>query len=77
MVLGVRCNRHRNKAGACIDVFDRHGTDQATTFLTELAEIHDHSDATFLVDGYGHWTALFRIGLSAQLDYTERNLIEQ
>ncbi|WP_458209721.1 IS6 family transposase [Haladaptatus sp. NG-SE-30] len=60
-----------------IDVFDRHGTDQAAVFLSELAEKHDLSDAMFLVDGYGYRTALFRIGLSGQLDYTERNLIEK
>ena len=58
-----------------IGVFDRHGTDQAAAFLAELAEKHDLSDATFLVDGYGYRTALFRIGLSGHLDYTERNLI--
>ncbi|MFH5801826.1 IS6 family transposase [Haladaptatus sp. CMAA 1911] len=45
-----------------VKVFDRHGTDQA---------------ATFLVDGYGYRTATFRIGLSGRLDYTERNLIEK
>ncbi|WP_458209894.1 IS6 family transposase [Haladaptatus sp. NG-SE-30] len=60
-----------------IDVFDRHGTDQAAVFLGQLAEKHDLSDAVFLVDGYGYRTALFRIGLNGQLDYTERNLIEK
>ncbi len=60
-----------------IDVFDQHGTDQAASFLSGLVEKHDLSDAVFLVDGYGYRTALFRIGLSGHLDYTERNLIEK
>jgi putative transposase len=60
-----------------IEVFDRHGTDSAAAFLSGLAEKHDLSDAVFLVDGYGYRTALFRIGLSGRLDYTERNLIEK
>ena len=60
-----------------VKVFDRQGTDEAAAFLAELAEIHDLSDATFLVDGYGYRTAPFRIGLSGQIDYTERNLIEK
>ena len=60
-----------------VKVFDRHGTDQAAAFLADLAEKHDPSDTVFLVDGYGYRTALFRIGLSGRLDYTERNLIEK
>ena len=60
-----------------IKVFDQHGTDQAAAFLSGLAEKHDLSDAVFLVDGDGYRTALFRIGLSGHLDYTERNLIEK
>ncbi len=55
-----------------VTVFDRHGTDQAAAFLSELAEKRDLSGAVFLVDGYGYRTALFRIGLSGRLDYTER-----
>jgi len=31
----------------------------------------------FLVDGCGYQTALARLGLSDQLDYVERNLIEK
>jgi transposase-like protein len=31
----------------------------------------------FLVDGYGYQTAIARLGLSGQLDYVERNLIEK
>ena len=32
-------------------------------------------DAVFLVDGYGYLTALSRLELSGQLDYTTRNHI--
>jgi putative transposase len=46
-------------------------------FLGELVKKHDLSDAVFLVDGYGYRTALFRVGLSGHLDYTERNLIKK
>jgi putative transposase len=31
----------------------------------------------FLVDQYGYWTALARLGLSGRVNYTERNLIEK
>ncbi len=31
----------------------------------------------FLVDGYGYLTALSRLGLSGQLTYVDRNLIEK
>jgi putative transposase len=60
-----------------IDVFDRYGTDQATTFFAELDEKHDLSDATFLVNGFDYRTSLFQIGLGGQLNYTDRNLIEK
>ena len=60
-----------------IDVYSRRGTDPAAAFLHRLTEKHDVSDAEFLVDGGGYLTALFRHGLSGQLDYTERNHIEK
>jgi len=60
-----------------VALFGRRGTDPAAAFLHQLTEKHDLSDATFLVDGYGYLTALSRIGLSGQLDYTDRNLIEK
>jgi putative transposase len=34
-----------------VHISDRRGTDPAAAFLSQLAEIHDLSDATFLVDG--------------------------
>jgi len=33
-------------------LFGRHGTGPAATFLSELAEKHDLSDTTFLVDQF-------------------------
>ncbi|MDT3437552.1 IS6 family transposase [Haloarcula sp. 1CSR25-25] len=60
-----------------VDVFARRGTEPAATFLRELNEKHDLSDAVFLVDGYGYLTALARIGLSGRLDYVDRNQIEK
>ena len=42
-----------------------------------LAEKHDISEATFLVDGMGYPTALARCELSGHLDYVMRNLIEK
>jgi putative transposase len=59
-----------------VNVFDRHGTDSVISFLAELAEKHNISGPVFLVDGYGYRTVLFQIGLSGQLSYTDRNLIE-
>jgi len=58
-------------------VFGRHGTDPAAAFLSRLAEKHDLSNATFLVDQFGYRTALARLGLSGRVDYTDRNLIEK
>ena len=59
-----------------VELFGRHGTDPAAAFLHRLTEKHDLSETVFLVDGYGYQTALARLGLSGQLDYVERNLIE-
>jgi putative transposase len=64
LLLGVRLSQRR-------------GTDPAATFLGQLAEKHDLSDATFLVDGMGYLTALARCDLGGQLDYVERNKIEK
>lgn len=42
-----------------------------------MAEKHDSSETTFLVDGIGYLTALGRCDLRGHLDYAERNLIEK
>ncbi len=42
-----------------------------------LAEKHDLSETTFLVDGMGYLTALARCELRGHLDYVDRNLIEK
>ncbi|PGF14455.1 IS6 family transposase [Natrinema sp. CBA1119] len=60
-----------------VALFGRRGTDPAAAFLHGLTEKHDLSDAEFLVDGYGYLTSFSRLGLSGQLDYVERNLIEK
>ena len=70
--LDIRCNRHRKKLLLGIELFARHGTDSAVAFLSGLTEKHDLLYTVFLVDGYGYRTALFRIGLSDRLDYTEK-----
>ena len=59
-----------------IEVFSRRGTDPAVAFLHRLTEKHNVSAAEFLVDAGGYLTALFRQELSGQLDYSERNHIE-
>ena len=59
-----------------IELFSRRGTDPAAAFLHRLTEKHDLSETVFLVDGYGYLTALSRLGLSGQLDYSIRNYIE-
>lgn len=58
-------------------LFGRHGTDPAAAFLSGLREKRDFSDTTFLVDQFGYRTALVRIGLNSQVDYTDRKLIEK
>jgi putative transposase len=37
-----------------VALFGRHGTDPAAAFLSGLAEKHDLSDTTFLVDQFGY-----------------------
>ncbi len=56
---------------------ERRGTDPAAVFLDQLAEKHDFSETTFLVDGMGYLTALARCDLRGHLDYVDRNLIEK
>lgn len=41
-----------------IQLFGRHGTDSAAASLVELREKHDPPDGSFLVDQFGHRTAL-------------------
>lgn len=53
------------------------GTDLAAAFLREFKEKHRVKDEEFLVDGTGYLTALARIGLSSDLNYSERNLAEK
>jgi putative transposase len=54
-----------------VALFGRHGTDPATAFLSGLAEKHDRSGTVFLVDQFGYRTALSRLVLSGQVDYTD------
>jgi putative transposase len=56
--------------------FGCRGTNPAATFLHELHEKHGPSDTVFLVDQFGYWTTLARLGLNGWVDYTDRNLIE-
>ena len=60
-----------------VQLFGRHGTDPAAAFLHGLREKHDLSEAVFLVDQFGYRTALARLGLNGQVDYTDRNLTEK
>ena len=60
-----------------IEVFSRRGTDLAAAFLSRLAEHHDLSEAELLVDSFGYRTALSRLGLSCQVEYSGRNHIER
>jgi len=60
-----------------IDVYSRRGIGPAAAFLHRLTQKYDVSETEFLVDADGYLTALFRDGLSGQLDYTERNHIEK
>ena len=60
-----------------VALFGRHGTDPAAAFLSGLAEKHDLSNATSLVDQFGYRTAIARLGLNGRVDYTDQNLIEK
>jgi len=54
-----------------IDVFSRRRIGPPAAFLHRLEADHDVSDAEFLVDAAGYLTALFRHGLSGQLEYRQ------
>ena len=60
-----------------IEVFSRRGIGPAAAFLSRLAEHRDLSEAELLVDSFGYRTALSRLGLSDQVEYSERNHIER
>ena len=60
-----------------VEVFSRRGTDPAAAFLHRLTERHDLSAAELLVDSFGYRTALSRLGLSGQVEYSGRNHIER
>ncbi|MEF8882540.1 MAG: DDE-type integrase/transposase/recombinase [Halapricum sp.] len=63
VVLNARLSWHR-------------GRDPTEQSLGELKEKHCVSDAEFLVDGMGYLTALARTDLSGELNYTDRNIVE-
>ena len=52
------------------------GRDPAEEFLDELKEIPRVADAVLFVDGVSYFTALARIDLSGELNYTDRNIVE-
>ncbi|WP_306061839.1 IS6 family transposase [Natronococcus wangiae] len=60
-----------------VALFDRHGTDSAAAFLYGLREKHDLSAAEFLINQFSYRTALARLGLNGQVNYTDRYLIEK
>ena len=48
-----------------------------TAFLARLDGYHDLSEAELLVDSFSYRTALSRLGLSGQVEYSDRNHIER
>ena len=60
-----------------IEVYNRHGTGPAATFLHNLGEKHDVSETEFLVNAYGYRTALSRLYLGGQVERHDRNHIEK
>lgn len=60
-----------------MELFGRHGTDPAAAFHHGLREKHDLSDTVFLVDQFGYWTSLSRLGLNGRTGYTDGYLIEK
>jgi putative transposase len=60
-----------------VALFGRHSSGPAAAFLTGLREKYDLSEAEFLVDQFGYRTSIARLGLSGQVNYTDRNLIEK
>jgi len=77
VVLALHCNNLLVKLIIYVELFRRHGTDPAAAFIHGLREKHGFSDAVFLVDQFGYRTALSRLGLNGQVDYTDRNCIEK
>lgn len=85
--IAVKINGEWSRLYATIDLsaklildvvlFGRHGTNPGAAFLSGLREKYDLSDTTFPVDQFGYRTAIARLGLNGQVDYTDRNLIEK
>jgi len=59
-----------------VDVYSRRGIGPAAASLHRLTEKHDVSNAEFLIDGAGYLTACACRELSGQLDYSDRNHVE-
>ena len=59
-----------------VALFGRFGTTPAAAFQHRLDEKYDLSNTVYLVDQFGYRTALARLGLGGQVNYTKRNLIE-
>ena len=42
-----------------------------------MCEKHDYSETVFLADAFGYLTAISRLGVNGQIEYTDRNQIEK
>jgi putative transposase len=58
-----------------ITLFGSYRTDPAAAFLHRLDEKHNLSEAESLVGQFGYRTALARLGLSGQVNYTDRKMV--
>ena len=60
-----------------VELFGRRRTNPTAAFLARLMEYYDLSEVELLVDSFGYWTPLSRVGLSGQVEYSGRNHIER
>ena len=60
-----------------VALFGSNDTDPPAVFLHRLDEKLPLSEDVFLVNQFGYWTAISRLGLSGRVNYTGRNLLEK
>lgn len=59
------------------DLSPRRGTKPATRFLRELKDQHNAENAKFLVDDMEYLTAIDRIDLDSEFNYSAQGIIEK
>ena len=60
-----------------VALFGSNGTDPPAVFLHRLDEKHPLSEDVFIVNQFGYWTAISRLGLSGRVNCIDRNEVRK